>query len=284
MEKPGRLKMEFDPKRGSCPLCNSQKIKHHLTDFRGINIDICSECTTQFMNPRYTSGYLDAFYSGYQSGDTSHHVYGGNEIPRKLLHKINISEIETYVKPGHFLSIGSGNCFDVMEANNRGWDAEGIDMDAQFIAQITKKYGIKMKSGDFLQQEYPKSHFACVYLNHVLEHPKEPGKYLEKTHSILQTGGILFIACPNIRSFSNIIKHLLEVSGIKKQRAKHYDTWQHLTYFNPKGLKMALEKNFAFDVLLMGNDMKIDHKTLKPKPNLFLFPYKSSFRMIVSKK
>ena len=100
-----------------------------------------------------------------------------------------------------------------------------------------------MKTGDFLSLDYPKNYFSCIYLNHVLEHPKSPGKYLEKIYKLLSHGGILYIACPNIKSFSIFMKTIFEKIGLKKNKGKHYETWQHLIYYNPVDLKKFLENN-----------------------------------------
>lgn len=284
MKKEQNLAMEFDEELTHCPLCNSEKIKPYTTDYKGIGIFKCRSCKVKFMNPQYTHDYLNKFYASYQQGDTSHHIYGSNDEPRKALHEYNIKNIEKYIKPGNFLSIGSGNTFDIQEANKRGWNAEGIDMDEKFIQMAIKEYGVNMKWGDFLKHDYPKNHFSCIYMNHVLEHPKEPGEYLDKINELLVRGGVLYISCPNINAWSVIIKRLLEATGIKKKnKGKYYDTWQHLMYFNPGYLKKFLEKKYNFKVRELTNDVKIEWDSLEPKNSMLPFLHKSAFRMIVQK-
>jgi len=275
--------VQFDRPLSDCPLCGSANIKKYLTDYKCVVIFKCRSCSLQFMNPQYSDAYLKEFYSKYQNGDFSHHEYKDNKLPRKTLHKLNLEEIEKYVQPGRFLSIGSGNAYDVMEASKRGWDAEGLDLDAHFVEQLSKNFDVKMNAGDFLEHIYPENSFNCIYMNQVLEHSKQPGRYIKKINKLLVKGGILYLACPNISSLSSKIKRMLEKTGLKKDIANYYDTWQHLIYFSPGFLKKHLESNYPFKVLVTTNDLKIDKLSLKPKKNLFSFPYKSSFRMLIKK-
>lgn len=277
-----KLPFEFDPELTRCPLCFSHKISWHKKDFKDIDIWKCANCNVQFMNPQYSDAYLTHFYNLYQAGEKQHHKYKDASVPRKRLHEYNLTEIELYVDKGRFLSVGSGNGFDLEVALERGWEVEGFDLDEAFNKQLSDKLKIPVRSGIFMNIPYEKNYFDCVYLNHVLEHPKNPGEYLEKIKSILKPGGILYLACPNIDSISNRIKTGMEKLGLRNKKAKHYDTWQHLFYYNPMLLKKTLENQYEFTVVKVENDVAITD-ALKIQKGLVSYPYKSSFRLLAQK-
>ena len=274
---------DFDAPLTNCPVCFSDRISWHKTDYKGIRIYKCRDCRIEFMNPQYTDEYLSEFYTKYLGNDDKHHYYKDNITARSLIHNVNLKEIEHYIKPGRFLSIGTGNGLDLSEARKLGWQAEGYDVDTASVKLISDNLGFEVKSGKFAGIEYPEKYFDCVYVNHVLEHPKNPGEYIHKFKKIIKPGGLLFIACPNIKSFSSLIKNFLEFTGIRKSRAKHYDTWQHLIYYSPQKLKRVLEKKYDFNVVKYGNCVEINMKNKKPSTGMLPFAYKSTFRLIAIK-
>ncbi|MFY0654179.1 MAG: class I SAM-dependent methyltransferase [Cyclobacteriaceae bacterium] len=277
------LIFSFDPEMEECPVCGSASIHRHKKDYKNISISKCKTCRIEFMNPQYTDQYLESFYSEYQKMDSKKTRYGDKTKPRELVHEYNLKQIEGHVDKNGFLSVGCGNGLDVKVALQRGWQAEGFELDHDHTVTLSKTLGTSIHSGDFASLELEKK-YSCVYLNHVLEHPKNPGSYLKKISELLTPGGILYIACPNIDSVSNRIKTVLEKVGLKKNHGKHYDTWHHLIYFNPRKLKKLLESQYGYEVLYMGNDKKAKIDTTSVEHSLLDdVAYKSSFRMIAKK-
>lgn len=279
-----KLEMSFDSKLKQCPLCQCSDVANHTIDYQGIHISKCRNCSIQFMNPQYTDSYLTAFYLGYQKKDSEeHHRYGADTTLRELGHDYNLRQIESHVERGAFLSVGSGNGLDIKVAIKRGWEAEGYEIDKEYSEQLSRITMAPVHCGDFVSLGFDKQ-YACVYLHHVLEHPKNPGEYLTKIHEILRPGGILYIACPNINSVSANLKTVLEKLGLKKNVGKHYDTWHHLFYFSPGTLTRLLDTRYGFEVLYAGNDKKPKKGTKSIQESILdPIPYKSSFRLIAKK-
>lgn len=279
---------DFDPPAEQCNLCQSSEIYHKLEDYRGIQIYQCSNCSIQFMNPQYTKVYLQDFYSKYQESDNKNHRYKDNESLRISIHEKNLADIENFSIKGRFLSIGCGQGHDLIAAQKRGWIPEGYEVESQFAAMLSKELAIPIQSGEFLEVPYKSEHYDCIYLNHVLEHPKDPSLYLKRCYELLKRGGILYIACPNISSLAIKIKKATDVLGISKRKGKYYDSWQHLFYYSPATLIPVLEKYYSFRVCLVGNDRKYqpDQSSFSRRWADYLasrLPYKSSFRMIAQK-
>ncbi len=279
---------DFDSPLHQCDLCDSPHIHPHLTDYRGIQIFKCANCRIEFMNPQYSDEYLANFYSGYQAMDEKHHRYFKAENLRKYLHALNLTDIEKFVAPGKFLSVGCGRGHDLMVAQERGWQPEGYEVDPDFTKQLSKELGMSIRSGQFVDLVYDPHDYDCVYLNHVIEHPKNPSAYLKKCYDLLKKGGILYIACPNIAAFSVKMKKGLELLHLKKKKGSYYDSWQHLFYYSPFTLKDLLEKHYQFKVVLLGNDRKFkpEQSALSRKiieKQAYSYPYKASFRLLAMK-
>ena len=235
------------------------------------------------MNPQYTESYLNEFYSTYQELDGLNIRYGDKIRPRELIHGYNLEQIEKYSKREKFLSVGCGNGLDIKVAKERGWIAEGYEVDENHARELSDRLETQIHSGDFSKMN-GNEEYSCIYMNHVLEHPKRPGEYLSTVRRLLKPDGIMYIACPNIDSVSNRIKNMLEGLGLRKEIGKHYDTWHHLFYYSPTKLKKLLEKHYGFEVLYYGNDKKGTRDTTEVIHS-FLddWPYKSSFRLIARK-
>ncbi|MEM6360029.1 MAG: class I SAM-dependent methyltransferase [Bacteroidota bacterium] len=282
MEKQ-KTKIEYDEMLSSCTICNSGNIKFYLKDYKGIQIFICNSCRTQFMNPQYSDRYLSDFYAQYQIKDFKHHRYGDDKTPRFAKHDDNLRLIENFVRPGKFLSVGSGNGIDMEVASGRGWAVEGYEVDEEFTKILSESLKLPMHTGNFVTLDLKNKTYDCVYLNHVIEHPKNPGQYLEKITALLKNGGILYLATPNIHSFSIRLKKLLDFFGLRKKKASYYDTWQHLTYYNPRYFSRVLEKKFGFEVLHLSNDVKSITNGKVQNTVLDKWLFKSGFRLVARK-
>ena len=279
--------LSFDPPMSRCEFCKSADLVHHFTDFKGIEISLCNHCKVQFMNPQYTSQYLEKFYSTYQKRESQHHRYKSDDEPREYVHNRNIADIEKYVNPGKFLSVGCGAGHDLVVAQRRNWRAEGYEVDVDYAEKLSQRLKMPVHSGNFTEMTFPQTTYDCLYLNHVIEHPKKPAAYLKKCHQLLKDSGALYIACPNIAAFSIKIKKLLEKLGVKNKKGTYYDTWQHLFYYSPPVMKHILAE-YGFRVVSVGNDQKFKPDQSKVSRKLTemqsrMIPYKSSFRMIALK-
>ncbi len=276
-------RVKYDSELKSCTICSSPDIKFYTIDYKGVKIFECNACKTQFINPQYTDEFLLDFYSKYQDKDFKHHRYGDDRSPRLAKHKDNLELIEKYRKPGTFFSIGSGNGIDMEVARSRGWTVEGYEIDEDFTKSLSSTLNVKMYSGDFVDTILPTEYYDCVYMNHVIEHPKNPGAYLSKIVSILKEGGVLYLATPNISSASIRLKKFMDACGLRSKKGSYYDTWQHLTFYEPQRLAAVLENKFGFSVLHLSNDVK-KIKNGKVKNTVFdKILFKSGFRLLAIK-
>ena len=189
--------------------------------------------------------------------------------------------------PGRVLSVGCGVGVDLCVARDRGWEAEGLEIDASRAAQTSEKTGCVVWHADLLELEPEGPPYQCVYMNHVLEHPREPGAWLRKVHQLLSPSGVMWIASPNIDSFSNRAKTLMGRMSLKRRRGKHYASWHHLFFFAPDVLTPLLQQQYGFDVVhVQGEFLPTFNKTERTREQLYrTFPnLKSNFQLIARKQ
>ena len=274
---------DFEAPASKCLLCNSPYIFHFKTDYRGMKIFKCGNCNIRFLNPLYSDKWLFETYTAYRE-------HNPDKIDKNILtgrgikHEYNISQIEKYINAGRFFSVGCGNGVEIMVAKKRGWIAEGYEINEEWAKQLSKLHSANIYSGDFIKLPLKKEDYECLYINHVIEHLKEPHNYLKKMYGMLKPGGILYIGTPNINGLANRIKGLADSLKLRKKTAKYYGTRQHLFYYTPASLKFVLEKYYNFKVLLMNNDLKLNDRTKRVSRNIFdRLCYTTSFRLVAKK-
>lgn len=239
---------EFDRPLTHCPLCRSARMGPHDRDFRGVTIWRCGDCRLWFMNPQYTDASLARFYAHYIPEQIE---AGSHEYQNRVLSKTDdLQAIERFQSPGRWLSIGCGDGLELELARERGWRVEGYDVDAATTRRVARRIQAVVYCGNLFALNLPPDSYDCVYMDQVLEHPKNPQDYLIEVRRILRPGGLLFVGCPNIRSISNCVKTALGKAGLKRERrGRHYGAFHHLFYYSPGALRRTLERHYGFRVL-----------------------------------
>lgn len=242
----------YDSPLQRCPLCDATAIVAYDHDFRGARIARCTHCGVLFMNPQYSEAWLATYYATYIRED----LESAEQHRARHLHKAaNIAFVERYVRPGRFLSIGCGDGVELDAAAERGWRVEGYDVDAATTARVARRTGATIYTGDLFALPLEQGAYDCVYLDQVLEHPRNPADYLRLCRRLVHADGVVYIGVPNIRSLSSRFKTLLGKAGLKRRhRGKHYDSWHHLFYYSPATLPRLMEERFGFRVECVRGD------------------------------
>ena len=263
------VETEYDQRLESCPLCRSSELTPFDRDARrGNDIDACRGCGVKFINPQYTDGDRQRFYTEYIDFEKTDAP--GPEAPwrkqrwvRKECKRRSIEMIGRFVPKGRILSIGCSDGLEISVAQELGWTAEGFDVDPDATAEVARRYGATVHSGDF--RDIEASPFDAILMDQVIEHVKNPGDYLSKISDLLRPGGILFFGAPNLSSLSNRAKTLIGKLGLRnRRRGKHYATRHHIFFFSPAVARDVLEKHYDFEVLLSRGSLKPQKKKIGP--------------------
>ncbi|MBI4169344.1 MAG: class I SAM-dependent methyltransferase [Acidobacteria bacterium] len=216
----------FDEPLNGCLLCDSDRIRLFAVDFQDRQIFRCRECDITFLNPQYSDEYLRKLYDRYPG---IHFPGAGKNTPldqrmRREVHDYYFSLVERFVRPGRLLAVGCGDGLEMSIARDRGWTVKGCDIDEKAISRV-RSHGFEVFHGSLEEIPFTSSRYDCVYLHHVLEHPKSPQTYIRKAAEILDASGVLFIASPNLGSLSSRLKTFL--SQVQTEKEEH-EALRHL--------------------------------------------------------
>lgn len=217
------------------------------------------------MNPQYTDRYLERYYAQYgQCGEAMLTIPDPDDLSeRRVAAKADaLRFVQRHASPGRFLSIGCYDGIELLLAQRQGWTPEGYDVDEATMELLRQQVDFPVHSGDFFKLTLPAGHYDCVFMDQVLEHPKNPQDYLREVHRILRPAGLLYIGCPNIKSVSNQLKTLLGKLRMKRRRGKHYDMFHHLFFYDPRTLSRILEAYYGYEVLVVQGDPVIGLKRM----------------------
>ncbi|MEO0481734.1 MAG: class I SAM-dependent methyltransferase [Planctomycetota bacterium] len=282
------MEPEYDPKLLRCTLCGSTDIEDYDRDYRGHGISRCRSCDVRFMNPQYSDAYLAEFYSQYIS-------FHGE--PKRRRDKVELrvagksrglgflrDSLGMGGEKPRVLMVGCGDGLELQLAKEQGFQPEGYDVDPEITAECSRRHEVPVHHGTFQNIPVEPGSLDAIWMDQVLEHPKNPSDYLRHCHLLLREGGALYLGLPHIASFSNKFKTWLDRVGLKrKRRGAHYATRHHLTFFGAKGLRELLEGRYDFDVVLQRGSPK---PSRSPASNLLgaKFPWMDSGFLTIATK
>jgi len=135
-------------------------------------------------------------------------AFGGRQLARLLPLRGATADREIRHLParpgGRLLDVGCGTGAVVARMRALGWDAEGLDPDAEAIA-VAERAGIKVTRGTLadLDDAAHAAVFDAITLSHVIEHLHDPAGDLARIHRLLKPGGLLWIATPNLEALGH---------------------------------------------------------------------------------
>lgn len=152
--------------------------------------------------------------------------------------------IENRARGGRLLDVGAGWGVFVGAAQERGWDALGIDL-CLYAAQLVREiFKIELKQGAFEEADFPSAHFDVITMWEYLEHAIDPAAALQKAAHILKPGGLLALSSPNTESLFNR-------SAFNRGEGQ-WDTPDHFHLFSRTNIEQLLRANnfepIEFDV------------------------------------
>jgi len=181
----------------ACPVCASAglPIAIHERDGERWTCLSCRECACQYWYPRTVRAefYADAHE------DTYERRHSGERFLRPR-HRLFLSR----AKPGRLLDIGCGEGAFIIEAQDRGFEVAGIDLDARSIeiaasrglARVRSTPLFETSTGE-VEPSLREGRFEWVTAFEVLEHQAHPIEFLRAARALLAPRGSLCGSVPN---------------------------------------------------------------------------------------
>lgn len=179
----------------------------------------------------------------YQSEEYISHSDTQEGLVNKLYHKVRDIMLKRKLKlvkkeaPGKvLLDIGCGTGYFPHFMKKNGFEAYGMELDADARKFAAENFNLKVDSPDDLLSQKIESKYDVITLWHVLEHLHDSEKYLNWIKNALKDDGALIIALPNCSSY--------DAKAYGKFWAA-YDVPRHLWHFVPETFKPYLSQ-FGF--------------------------------------
>ncbi len=247
----------------NCPVCLGEN-KQHFFEKEGFTFSRCNTCDGVFVDPRVSEEFVQKYYRKFQSIDFWTEVLCTEEQMRLSGERFSraLEMIETTSGgKGKLLDIGCSIGLLIKLANERGWDAIGLELNENAVEFGKNRFGVTIHKKLLHEINFPEASFDAVTIMAVLEHLPHPRDMVLGASKILKTGGLLYVFVPNMNSLAFRVLH---------EKTFTVDGRNHLVYFNPENLSKMLE-DFGFEIVFR----KTEGSSIMPvlRHTKFLHPY-----------
>ena len=132
------------------------------------------------------------------------------------------------------LDLGCGEGFWLSKFAEAGGFCFGLDISLMGLKKIVGKGFRNAVCSNFVSLPFKENQFDIVFSNHSIEHTLQKARVLSEIRRVLRSGGLLFIATPNIYSLPEIFLLRKEINRLKAG---------HAEILSPQKLKNLLEKS-----------------------------------------
>ncbi|MBM4268798.1 MAG: class I SAM-dependent methyltransferase [Deltaproteobacteria bacterium] len=223
-----------------CLVCGARESRplHGKTD----GLWVC-RCGLVFVHPLPTAAEIsaredDAFHGGLidETAEMFTAYYRNYpEDPVVQGFRATVQRLHQLVGGGTLVDVGIGTGLLLHLAEKAGFRAIGCEIAADAAARAHEEFGVEVRVGDFLEERFDEP-VDAITMADVVEHTRNPRRFLEQAASVLRPGGALFVAVPNHRSTLYWAADVLaRLPGLKGQAQRLYVP-NHYWYFTPKTL------------------------------------------------
>ena len=244
-----------------CNICQRDDAKLFLSAFdqktrdptHRLRLVKCRHCGLVYLSPRPSEDIALAYFNEVYTGERNYAYYHDQEqIGKKARRRLEWLG-DTVATDGKLLDVGAGKGGFVSAARKRGWDATGVELDADAVEKASQEFGVQLHHGRLDENTFAQQTFDVVAMWDVIEHVEDPVRLMRTAHRILRSGGHIILRTANIES---------------RDFARTKRSWSmlfsgHLYYFSVDTIRRALAE-VGFTQIAICNAMTIDHPS---KPN-----------------
>lgn len=229
-----------------CPLCHSPSLKVWEASASAYSVQPlrvrCRSCGLVFSNPQASEARLEHFYQHvYFSQDDLKGTYfspsSEAELRRAADGELEILE-RALPSKGRIVDVGAAAGYFLLQARERGWSVEGIEMSAKAAAAARRK-GLRMHVAR-LEDLRLGRRFDALHCAHTVEHVKDPVDFCRRLGRLVRPGGRLLIEVPNRRALWPQLWHYGAV--LRGRTAPLTYAKEHTFDFSPRTFRLCLER------------------------------------------
>jgi SAM-dependent methyltransferase/uncharacterized protein YbjQ (UPF0145 family) len=218
-----------------CVACGSPA-RNELFRKQGFRFHRCASCGHVYVSPRISDDLHAAAASSPLATYGRHDKY----LDVQRIYAEHICDLLRRRTAGpRLLDVGFGRGYVMQMAQVYGFEAYGIDASPALAEPMRQLFGHRVATGVLGRDPIPWSGFDVVVLSHVLEHLPQPLDALRELAAVLNPGGWLYVAVPDVGSID------FRIFG------KQWDVFSplvHLQYFTEGSLRRLVEAAGFVDV------------------------------------
>tara|TARA_B100001109_G_scaffold253950_1_gene252619 strand:- start:926 stop:1825 length:900 start_codon:yes stop_codon:yes gene_type:complete len=229
----------------NCPVCDSNKLKLFMTckDYsvsqEFFNIVSCETCSFKFTNPMPNANEIGKYYESDKYISHTNSKEGLFNFLYQSVRNFTIKEKRKIITNSstsvRHLDIGCGTGEFLNECKKNGINVFGVEPSDAAATQARNNFKIKVSDSIF-SKALINEKFDSISMWHVLEHIHDIKKSIIKINHLLKSGGKIYIALPNNKSFD---------AKYYKEFWAAWDVPIHLWHFSNKNI-IELMSNYGF--------------------------------------
>lgn len=223
-----------------CPLCSDVGVVHYLNK-NNHDLYQCSDCDLVYVWP-IPSNLEDVYHEGYFNCGEEQEQFGyvdydKDKEPMREIFNIYLDKFTDLAKHKSVFDVGSATGFFLDIAQSRGWKTAGIDISHYAVSQGRDR-GHSVYLGELTLVDIFEK-YGVVTMWDVLEHVRDPKKYLMKVREIISEDGLLLVNTIDAKSLW---------AKFWGKRWNMIIPPEHLFYFSKNNLVKLLE-DCGFEIL-----------------------------------
>lgn len=243
----------------ACPACGSAE---HRSAFEklGFSFQSCSSCATIYMSPRPSQRLMTDYYASSENyAYWARHIFPASEAARReKIHRPRLAHVldlcSRYgVARGTLVEVGPGfGTFAALAADSGSFARVVAIEPTPELAAACRARGVEVVEKRVEDVDGEIRHADVVASFEVIEHLFDPSTYIARCRSLLASGGLLALSCPNGLGFD------IATLGAKSLAVDA----EHVNLFNPASLSLLLERS-GFDVLEVTTPGRLDAELVR---------------------
>jgi SAM-dependent methyltransferase len=225
-----------------CPVCQSPNAKS-LYLFKGADVVECHHCSTVYVPmpaPEFTSMYTEDYYAN-EGQSSGYHSYRAEFTSHLITFGKRLEDTEKLRdgRQGRLLDVGCALGHLGETARRRGWDVYVTDVSEYAVLEARSGFGLNgfISAPDKISVK--PGRFDLITMYDVIEHLSHPLDLMKGVRQALASDGLVHITTPDISSLS---------AKLMGRHWYHLKPNEHLIYFTPSTLRLALETS-GFEVV-----------------------------------
>ena len=200
----------------------------------GLPLVRCRRCGLGYLDPQpsdeaLASLYADDYYT--RPIDPGGPSYLKNRAGLERFFDGRLARIERCIRVGRLLDVGAGLGYFLNAAIRRGWSAVGLEVSPFAARYAREQFGLDVRQQTLEEADLPEAPFDAVVMRDVLEHARDPRRFLTQARRVLRPAGLLALSVPNFASLD---------ARLGGPRWRHLRPEQHLYHFTPATLGRLL--------------------------------------------